>query len=175
LTRLSEDEDSFVVYNNNDTISVEGPTEVENLQVYIIDTVISLPPTLEEVVESAGLTSLAPLLEGLNGTEGPITIFAPNNAAFEAIASDLEGLSEEEVTAVLSNHIVNGTVLSQDIVVEGDINDAATPLAGPAISVTTNETGTFITSGEASAQVIGTDFLFDGGVVHVSLLAHLGT
>jgi uncharacterized surface protein with fasciclin (FAS1) repeats len=175
LTRLSEDEDSFVVYNNNDTISVEGPTEVENLQVYIIDTVISLPPTLEEVVESAGLTSLAPLLEGLNGTEGPITIFAPNNAAFEAIASDLEGLSEEEVTAVLSNHIVNGTVLSQDIVVEGDINDAATPLAGPAISVTTNETGTFITSGEASAQVIGTDFLFDGGVVHVSSLAHLGS
>jgi uncharacterized surface protein with fasciclin (FAS1) repeats len=175
LTRLSEDEESFVVYNNNDTISVEGPTEVENLQVYIIDTVISLPPTLEEVVESSGLTSLAPLLEGLNGTEGPITIFAPNNAAFEAIASDLEGLSEEQVTAVLSNHIVNGTVLSQDIVVEGDINDAATPLAGPAISVTTNETGTFITSGEASAQVIGTDLLFDGGVVHVSILAHLGT
>jgi uncharacterized surface protein with fasciclin (FAS1) repeats len=175
LTRLSDDEDSFVVYNNNNTISVEGPTEVENLQVYIIDTVISLPPTLEEVVESSGLTSLAPLLEGLNGTEGPITIFAPNNAAFEAIASDLEGLSEEQVTAVLSNHIVNGTVLSQDIVVEGDINDAATPLAGPAISVTTNETGTFITSGEASAQVIGTDLLFDGGVVHVSILAHLGT
>jgi len=163
-----------VVYNNNDTIPVEGPTEVENLQVYIIDTVISLPPTLEQVVESLGLTSLAPLLEGLNGTEGPITIFAPNNAALEAIASDLEGLDEEQVTAVLSNHIVNGTIFSDDIIVEGDSDDEVTPLAGPGISVTTNETGTFITSGEASAQVIGTDFLFDGGVVHVSRLPRPG-
>jgi len=167
LTRPSEDEESFVIYNNNDTIAVEGPTEVENLQVYVIDSVISLPATLEEVVESSGLTSLAPLLEGLNATEGPLTIFAPNDAAFEAIASDLEGLDEEQVTAILSNHIVNGTVFSEDIVVEGESDDELTPLAGPAITVTTNETGTFVTSGDASAQVVGTDLLFDGGVVHI--------
>lgn len=168
LTRLSDDEESFVVYNNNNTIPVEGPTEVENLQVYVIDTVISLPTTLEELVESAGLSSLAPLLEGLNGTQGPITIFAPNNAAFEAIASDLEGLDEAQVNAILSNHIVNGTVISEDIIEEGESDDELTPLSGPGITVSTNETGTFVTSGEASAQVVGTDFLFDGGVVHVS-------
>ena len=173
LTRPSEDEESFVIYNNNDTIAVEGPTEVENLQVYVIDSVISLPATLEEVVESSGLTSLAPLLEGLNATEGPLTIFAPNDAAFEAIASDLEGLDEEQVTAILSNHIVNGTVFSEDIVVEGESDDELTPLAGPAITVTTNETGTFVTSGDASAQVVGTDLLFDGGVVHVSYPFHI--
>jgi len=172
LTRPSEDEESFVIYNNNDTIAVEGPTEVENLQVYVIDSVISLPATLEEVVESSGLTSLAPLLEGLNATEGPLTIFAPNDPAFEAIASDLEGLDEEQVTAILSNHIVNGTVFSEDIVVEGESDDELTPLAGPAITVTTNETGTFVTSGDASAQVVGTDLLFDGGVVHVSTSFH---
>jgi uncharacterized surface protein with fasciclin (FAS1) repeats len=174
LTRLSADTEAFVIYNNNDPIEVEGPTEVENLQVYVINTVISLPPTLEELVESAGLTSLAPLLAGLNITGGPITIFAPNNGAFEAIASTLEGLNEDQVNAILSNHVVSGLVLSDDIIDEGDSDDnenddALTPLAGPDIMAMTNDTGVTITSGDASAQVVTTDLLFDGGVVHVSL------
>jgi uncharacterized surface protein with fasciclin (FAS1) repeats len=173
LTRTSGDQDQFVIYNNNDTISVEGPTEVRNLDVYIIDQVISLPGPLETLVESAGLTSLAPLLGGLTLPSGPLTIFAPINSAFEAIASDLEGLSEEQVNAVLSNHVVNGTVYSEDIIdddTDGDDgDDSLTPLAGPVITVMNNSTGVFIMSGNATAQVVGTDFLFDGGVVHVSL------
>jgi uncharacterized surface protein with fasciclin (FAS1) repeats len=176
LTRTSEDQDQFVIYNNNDTISVEGPTEVQNLDVYVIAQVISLPGPLETLVESAGLTGLAPLLGGLTLPSGPVTIFAPINSAFEAIASDLEGLSEEQVNAVLSNHVVNGTVYSENIIdddTDGDDgDDSLTPLAGPAITVMTNDTGVFIMSGDATAQVVGTDFLFDGGVVHVRVTSY---
>ena len=172
LTRTSEDQDQFVIYNNNDTISVEGPTEVQNLQVYVIDRVISLPGTLETLIESAGLTTLGSLVGGLTLPSGPVTIFAPTDEAFNAISADLEGLTDEQVNAVLSNHIVNGTVLSEDIIEDDedgddDGDDSLTPLAGPAITVMSNDTGVFIMSGDASAQVIATDFLFDGGVVHV--------
>jgi hypothetical protein len=36
----------------------------------------------------------------------------------------------------------------------------------------TNDTGVFIMSGDATAQVVGTDFLFDGGVVHVRVTSY---
>lgn len=173
LTRTSEDQDQFVIYNNNDTISVQGPTEVQNLQVYVIDRVISLPGTLETLIESAGLTTLGSLVGGLTLPSGPVTIFAPTDEAFNAISADLEGLTDEQVNAVLSNHIVNGTVLSEDIIEDDnddDDDDSLTPLAGPAITVMSNDTGVFIMSGDATAQIIGTDFLFDGGVVHVRFL-----
>lgn len=179
LTRLSADSPDFVIFNNNDTIAVNGPTEVGNLRIYTIDRVIPLPPTLGELVESAGLTGLTPLLTAFNESQGPIngplTIFAPNNEAFEAIASALEGLDEQAQFQVLQNHIVSGIYYSDDVADaipsgdddDDDNDDTITPLAGPVFTVSSNDTGIFISSGSASAQVVGTDYLFEGGVVHV--------
>ena len=181
LTRESEDAEGFSIFNNGEPIAVNGePTEVGNLQIYTIDQVIPLPPSLAELAESAGLTQLATvltdagLLEALNSSSGGLTIFAPNDAAFDAIASDLEGLDEETVAAVLQNHVVNGTVAFSDDIddeddTDSDDDDQVTPLAGEAFTFSVNDTGIFVTSGNATAEIVGTDYLFNGGVVHVSL------
>ena len=62
----------------------------------------------------------ADLVDALNG-DGPFTVFAPNNAAFEAILADLglDSVSEipiEYLTNVLLYHVVSGNVRSEDIV-----------------------------------------------------------
>lgn len=176
LTRESEESEGFQIFNNGEPIDVTSDAvEVENLQIYTIDTIIPLPSSLEELVEEAGLTQLAGalteygVLEVLTGnsTTGGLTIFAPNDAAFESLGAALEELDEDAISLILQNHVINGSVvLSGDV---GDIDEDAEilPLAGPAFEFSSNETGTFVTSGEATAQIIGTDYLFDGGVVHV--------
>lgn len=184
LSRESADSDSFTIIGTASNVTVSSqPTEAANLQIYTIDQIIPLPQSLAEVAEGAGLTQLATvltdsgLLEVLNSSNSGLTIFAPNDAAFEAISEALGGLSEEQVAAVLQNHVVNGTVAFSDDVVD-DINDddnddQISPLAGPAFTFMSNDTGIFVMSGDASAQIVQTDVLFNGGVVHVSYFSPL--
>lgn len=184
LTRESDSADGFSIFNNGEPIAVTGDaTEVGNLQLYTIDQLIPLPPSLAELAESAGLTELAGaltsanLLEALNGSTGGLTIFAPNDAAFQAIASDIEGLDDATVATVLQNHVVNGTAaFSDDIDIEdGDDNDDddsddVTPLAGEPLTFTMMDETIMVNSGDATANIVATDYIFNGGVVHVSLL-----
>ena len=43
----------------------------------------------------------------------PITVFAPTNAAFDAVRDDLVGIDPD---MLIGNHIVNGTVKESDLV-----------------------------------------------------------
>jgi uncharacterized surface protein with fasciclin (FAS1) repeats len=66
-----------------------------------------------QALQSAGLT------ETLRGA-GPYTVFAPTNAAFDAIPEDVRrGLTSadqrERLTSLLSYHIVSGTVTAEDL------------------------------------------------------------
>ena len=52
--------------------------------------------------------------------EGPFTVFAPTNAAFEALFATLEvngveDLDVETLTAVLLSHVVEGNVVAADV------------------------------------------------------------
>jgi uncharacterized surface protein with fasciclin (FAS1) repeats len=81
----------------------------------IVDVAASNPDftTLVAAIEAAGLA------ETLSG-EGPFTVFAPTNAAFEALP---EGLldklllpeNKEVLTQILTYHVVAGEVMSSDI------------------------------------------------------------
>jgi uncharacterized surface protein with fasciclin (FAS1) repeats len=57
--------------------------------------------------------------ETLRGA-GPYTVFAPTNAAFDAIPEDvrnglMSAAQRERLTSLLSYHIVSGTVTSEDL------------------------------------------------------------
>ena len=60
----------------------------------------------------------AELVDTLKG-EGPFTVFAPTDAAFEAIGTTVEELLKPEnkdaLTAVLTYHVVPGKVMSTDL------------------------------------------------------------
>ncbi len=54
-------------------------------------------------------------LEGVLRGDGPFTVFAPTNEAFEALGMDLDSLSEEDLTEILSYHVLEGEVMSDDL------------------------------------------------------------
>ncbi len=112
--------------------------------------------TLNAAVKASGLAAT------LSG-EGPFTLFAPNDAAFEKLPkATLKKLLKPENKAalqqVLKNHLLSGTVLSKDIKA-GNV----TTLAGGEVAVKIN--GKKVTVGKAS--VLRADVQASNGVVHI--------
>jgi uncharacterized surface protein with fasciclin (FAS1) repeats len=112
--------------------------------------------TLEAAVVAAGLQT------ALSG-QGPLTVFAPTDAAFAALpAGTVDALLADPtgaLTQVLLYHAVAGLALSTDLA-DGMM---ITTLQGQDVTVTINANGVFIND----AQVIVADIIADNGVVHV--------
>jgi uncharacterized surface protein with fasciclin (FAS1) repeats len=120
--------------------------------------------TLVELVTEAGQ------LELLSG-EGPFTVFAPTNAAFEALPPGLlEGLRSSPISlqSVLSYHIVRGRFMAEAVLALEGIDGAGAlvpTLLGAPLTLTVNAEGQLLIDG--SATVIATDIMAGNGVVHV--------
>ena len=167
LTRNSSDAEMFEIIQS-DNITAMGPTAAANLQVYIIDTVLTTPPTLSAIATDlvpslAGVIDMVDLLEPLESTVG-LTIFAPNDAAIAAIQDQLAGLNETTIQTILANHVINGTVAYSDRLTTSNYTSAA----GSMFSFMSNDTGTYVMSGDATAMVVSTDAIYNKGVIHVS-------
>jgi uncharacterized surface protein with fasciclin (FAS1) repeats len=117
--------------------------------------------TLVSAVEAVGLA------ETLSG-DGPFTVFAPTNAAFEALpAGTLESLlkpaNEQQLTDILTYHVVPATVMAKDVE-PGDV----TTVNGATFEVAAENGGVTITDGEGgTAKVVTTDIVASNGVIHV--------
>jgi len=114
-----------------------------------------------------------------------LTIFAPNNQAFNAIGSLVAGLTADELTTVLGYHVIRGKVLYSEQIVD-DINNAASGstsgtgsvagLSGSGSGVASQATSQGgnvyfrIENGRLfinSACVIQADLLVANGIVHI--------
>jgi transforming growth factor-beta-induced protein len=154
---------------NNASI-VATDIEASNGVIHVIDTVL-LPPTADIVdtaVAAGDFTTLvtavqaAGLEEALRG-EGPLTVFAPTDAAFAALpAGTVEALLNDipALTDILLYHVVDGRVLSADVV----NLDSAVTLQGSDIIITVAEDGTVKIN---DAAVVAADILTTNGVIHV--------
>ncbi|HEX2909098.1 MAG TPA: fasciclin domain-containing protein, partial [Phototrophicaceae bacterium] len=110
----------------------------------------------------AGLIETAGLAETLSG-EGPFTVFAPTNAAFEALPAPVVAYltseaGKETLTAVLTYHVVPASVLAVDVTT-GDVAS----VAGDAISLEVTDAGVKV----ENAVVVTPDLAASNGVVHV--------
>jgi uncharacterized surface protein with fasciclin (FAS1) repeats len=157
----------------NDAQVIVADVMADNGVVHVIDAVLlpPAPPTntiLDIVVNSADHNTLeaAVLAAGLQGAlagPGPLTVFAPTDAAFAALpAGTIETLLADPtgaLTQVLLYHAVSGVAMSTDL----SDGMMVTTLQGQDITVTINANGVFIND----AQVIVADILADNGVVHV--------
>ena len=128
----------------------------------IVQTAQALPDfsILVDAVVAAGL------VDALSAT-GPLTVFAPTNAAFAALLDELDTTAEalladtELLTAVLTYHVVPGRVLKSGVPVGAPI----TTLQGAAFSV---DAQLAITDGRMRmANIVATDVLTSNGVIHV--------
>ena len=111
--------------------------------------------TLVAAITAAGLG------DALSGA-GPFTVFAPTNAAFEALpAGLLEKLllpeNKEVLTKILTYHVVPAKVMAADVAA-GDV----TTLEGSAFAITT-EGGVKVNA----SNVTATDVAASNGVIHV--------
>ncbi|MCT8328495.1 fasciclin domain-containing protein [Albidovulum sediminis] len=124
----------------------------------IVDTAVAAGDftTLAAALEAAGL------VETLKG-EGPFTVFAPTDAAFAALpAGTVEDLlkpeNKDQLTAVLTYHVVAGKVMS------GDLSDGmkAATVNGAEVTITT-EGGAKVNG----ANITSADIAATNGVIHV--------
>lgn len=112
--------------------------------------------TLVTAVEAAGL------VETLSG-EGPFTVFAPTNAAFEALGADtIEAVLADTdlLTSILTYHVVAGSLDSAAVAGSTEL----TSVQGAPISVSVVDGSVFLNE---TTQIVTTDIQASNGVIHV--------
>ncbi|MBK9272686.1 MAG: fasciclin domain-containing protein [Saprospiraceae bacterium] len=125
----------------------------------VYDMIASSPDhtILETAIDLAGLK------DALNG-DGPFTVFAPTDAAIQALPEGvLDALLADPSGAlkdILLYHVVGAQALSSDLSNEQEIQ---TLLANKNVRVTIRAEGVFIND----AKVIVADLVADNGVIHV--------
>jgi uncharacterized surface protein with fasciclin (FAS1) repeats len=128
----------------------------------IVQTAVANPnfSILVEAVTAAGL------VDTLNGA-GPFTVFAPTNAAFAALLTEL-GVTKEQLlankallTKVLTYHVVPALVLKADVQVNTPIKtvEGETFTISQALAIT-DQRG-------RQANITATDILASNGAIHV--------
>jgi uncharacterized surface protein with fasciclin (FAS1) repeats len=110
----------------------------------------------------AGALTTADLVDTLQG-KGPFTVFAPNDAAFDAFEKANPGvlakLTKEELTGILTYHVISGAAVMSKDLKEGQL---AATVAGPSVAISLKDGATI-----NAAKVIKADIETSNGVIHV--------
>ncbi|PWJ44620.1 fasciclin domain-containing protein [Sediminitomix flava] len=171
------------VYINGSTMVTNVDIQKSNGVIHTIDqtlvppsaTVVDIAVALASATEDAEFTQLvglltaegqAGVLEAISDEEGSFTIFAPTDAAFLEIEEVTSTLTTEQISDVLTYHVVPGRVYSTDL------SDAleATTVNGQTLTV--NFAGDGVTLSDQSgdsedASVILVNINGTNGVIHV--------
>ncbi|PQA88791.1 fasciclin domain-containing protein [Hyphococcus luteus] len=124
---------------------------------------------VDTAVEAGQFTTLATalteagLVQTLKG-EGPFTVFAPTDAAFEklpegTVESLLKPENKDQLTAILTYHVVPGKVKAADVVKL----DSADTVNGASLSIAVKDGAVMIND----ATVTAADVKASNGVIHV--------
>ncbi|MBE0699113.1 MAG: fasciclin domain-containing protein, partial [Anaerolineaceae bacterium] len=105
----------------------------------------------------------ADLVDTLKG-KGPFTVFAPTDEAFAklpaaTLTSLLKPENKDQLTAILTYHVVAGRVMAADVV---KLTSADT-VNGKSVTIKVEDGKVYVND----AQVIITDILTSNGVIHV--------
>lgn len=159
---------SGVKLNNSSNVVVTDVVATNGI-IHAIDKVIVPPTVVDIALANSNFTHLvqavvrAGLVDALNG-DGPFTVFAPTNAAFEALftslgVSGVEGIDLETLTAVLLGHVVSGNVASSALSngTVPTLNGDQTLAIGVGSGVTIN----------GNINVVLADIQGKNGIVHV--------
>ena len=143
--------------------------ETSNGVIHVIDTIIQ--PETRDIVQVAAedgrfetlvtAVEAAGLVETLQG-EGPFTVFAPTDDAFEALPDGtLDALLNDipALTDILLYHVAEGKVMASDVMERS----LAEMLQGQNVDIKVEDGSVFIDG----AQVVITDIEASNGVIHV--------
>ncbi|WP_435625167.1 fasciclin domain-containing protein [Flagellimonas sp.] len=187
------DENYSLYINTDDGVTLNGISDVttadvvaSNGVIHVVDTVIDLPNLVDFVAADPNFDSLEAALttDGqpdfiltLLG-DGPFTVFAPDNAAFQALLDSndmwdsLDDIDTALLTSVLQHHVISGAnIRSGDLTPNGNTITPAT-LEGDTFTITLPGTGENIAdvtdgAGNTGIGITTVDLQAANGVVHV--------
>lgn len=125
----------------------------------IVDTAVAAGQ-FQTLATALGAAGLVDTLKG----PGPFTVFAPTDAAFAKLPAGtvdtlLKPENKDQLTAILTYHVVPGTVMAADVV---KLDDART-VNGKMVKVTVDGDSVMIND----AKVTAADIAASNGVIHV--------
>ncbi len=163
---------------NSDATVVVPDVFATNGVVHAIDSVLAYQSIVDFTVKADGVSELeaavtaAGLVPTLQG-DGPFTVFAPINAAFEAIADTAATLSTERLANILLAHVVGGNVtsggLSETMVGTSNPNYMIDLRINPGTDPNSTDDDFFeiATSDSTAVNFILTDIQGTNGVIHL--------
>jgi transforming growth factor-beta-induced protein len=177
LSAATPDNKGIVIYAmvdggvmiNNSTNVITADIEATNGVVHVIDEVI-LPPTVVDIaIQNENFSTLvaavakAGLVDALKA-EGPFTVFAPTNAAFDAAftalgISGLDDLTAEALTPILLYHVVPDNVLASEV----SAGMVPTLNTDSNITISVSDAGVML---DGTSKVVATDVQGSNGVIH---------
>ena len=145
------------------TTAAATPSDAMTEEAMEVGTIVDVASANEDFETLVAAVGAADLTETLSG-EGPFTVFAPTDAAFEALPEGLlDALllpeNKDVLTSILTYHVVSGEVTS-DQVTAGDVDT----VEGEAITLTTPDGKVVLND---SAEVTAVDVDASNGVIHV--------
>ena len=135
--------------------------------VHIIDSFLIPPQNFLNTVSTFNITAVGGAIANASidnyvDTQKDLTIFAPNNDAFQNIGSSLASMSSQDLAKLLNYHVVNGSnfVGYSSSLKNGTILKS---LQGGNLSIILASNSMFVNS----ARVVQQDLLLSNGVLHV--------
>ncbi|MFD2565080.1 fasciclin domain-containing protein [Aquimarina rubra] len=154
------------VFLNRNIKVIMADIEASNGIVHVIDGVLIPPADLQSIVEIAvatpelstlvGALQAADLVDTLDG-DGPFTVFAPTNDAFDALDAIPQG---EALTEVLLYHVAAGKFTAEDLLA----GQTVTTVQGDEVTIEMINGEVFL---NRNIKVIMEDIEASNGVVHV--------
>jgi uncharacterized surface protein with fasciclin (FAS1) repeats len=146
--------------------------------IHIVDKVINLPTVVTHATANPNFTSLVGALTGagqpdfvsiLSGT-GPFTVFAPTNAAFTALNTELApggiaSVSTANLTRTLQYHVVSPANVLSSTLTEGQ---TVTPILTPSQTFKIQLAGgaKILDASNRLSNIVVTDVQCSNGVIH---------
>lgn len=117
VVSCSDDDDGVTI--QDPVMEEEMEEEEEEEQEEEATTIVDLAVATDDLSILVQALTEAELVETLQG-DGPFTVFAPTNAAFEAFLADnnfasLDDIPDDVLEQVLLNHVVSGDLMSGDL------------------------------------------------------------
>lgn len=157
---MNDDKDT----SNSSTTSQEAEASDQNKSGDIV-VLATNTPDLSTLVTAVKAASLVETLQG----EGPYTVFAPTNAAFDALpAGTLDTLLKpenvEQLKSILTYHVVSGKVMASDLSDGQEI----TTVQGGKLTVSITDGKVYLIDAKGNKVMVEqADVNADNGVVHV--------
>jgi uncharacterized surface protein with fasciclin (FAS1) repeats len=170
-----------VKLNNLATVTTPN-VSASNGVIHVVDKVITLPTVVDHAAANSAFTTLVSVLDrpgqpnfiSILGGSGPFTVFAPTNAAFTALDTELApggiaSVTADNITKVLQYHVINGNELSNSTLLTTN-NGAVTSLLGQNFTVQTTVAPASLKLKDVNGrpcEVVISDVQGSNGVIHV--------